>query len=90
MKAYNILVILVVNNDQTNVHLIPIARERILENKKTQHIKALMVENKRQVTLVVSSVASGFLLPPHIMFTSTTPRCLSPCNEGKDKCISLG
>jgi hypothetical protein len=47
MKAYNILVILIVNSDQTNVHFIPIAGKRTLENKRTQHIQVLRVENKR-------------------------------------------
>jgi len=64
MKAYNIPIILIVNSDQTNVHFIPIARERTLENKRTQHIQVLGVENKRQVILVVSSVANGFFTSP--------------------------
>jgi hypothetical protein len=46
------------------------------------------VEDKKQVTLVVSSTANGNILPGQVVFTSTTHRCLPPLNEGKLKCIN--
>jgi hypothetical protein len=48
------------------------------------------VEDKRQVTLVVSSATNGNLLPRQVVFIGTTHRCLPPSNEGKLKCINLG
>jgi hypothetical protein len=49
MKLYSIPLCLVVNNDQTRIHLIPIARERKWESKGTKHIQVLKVEDKKQV-----------------------------------------
>jgi len=64
MKVYNIPPALIVNNDQTSVHHIPTTRERTWENKGLKHIQILRVEDKRQITMVISLVANGFLLPP--------------------------
>jgi len=46
------------------------------------------VEDKKQVTLVVSSTANGNIFPGQVVFTSTTHRRLPPSNEGKLKCIN--
>ncbi len=45
------------------------------------------MEDKRQVTLVVSSTTNGNLLLGQVVFIDTTHRCLLP-NEGKQKCIN--
>ncbi len=47
MKVYNITLALIVNSDQTSVHLIPTTRERTWESKGSKHIQVLGVENKR-------------------------------------------
>jgi hypothetical protein len=47
--------------------------ETLLHSK---HIQVLGVEDKRQVTIVVSSTANGNLPPGQVAFTSTTHRCL--------------
>ncbi len=60
MKVYNIPPTLVVNNDQKYVHPIPIARERTWESKRSKQIQILKVENKRYITMVVSSTRNGF------------------------------
>jgi hypothetical protein len=48
------------------------------------------VEDKRQVTFVVSFATNGNPLLGQVVFTSTTHKCLPPSNEGKQKCINLG
>jgi hypothetical protein len=48
------------------------------------------MEDKKQVTLVVSFVTNGNLLLGEIVFIGTTHRCLLPSNDGKLKCINLG
>jgi hypothetical protein len=48
------------NNPPTLVMLI--ARERTWENKGTKHIKVLGMEDKRQITLVISSTVDGLFL----------------------------
>jgi hypothetical protein len=48
------------------------------------------VEDERQIIVVVSSVANGYLVPKHVIFIGITLRCLPPSNEGKINCISFG
>jgi hypothetical protein len=77
-----------VNNDQIGIHLVPTIGERTWESKGSKHIQVLGVEDKRQVTLVVSFTTNGNLLPRQVIFLDTTHRCLLPLNEGKQKCIN--
>jgi hypothetical protein len=79
---------LVVNTDQTRIHLVPTPGERTWESKGSKHIQVLRVEDKRQVTLVVSFTVNGNLLLEQVVFISTTHRSLPPSNEGKQKCIN--
>ncbi len=53
-----------------------------------KHIQVLGVEDKKQVTLVVSSTSNGNLFLGQVVFTRTTFRCLPPSNEGEQKCIN--
>jgi hypothetical protein len=46
------------------------------------------MEDKKQVTLVVSSITNGNIFPRQVVFICTTHRCLPPSNEGKLKCIN--
>jgi len=59
-KAYNIPPSLVVNSDETDIHL---ARECTWESRGSKHIHVLGIEDKRQVIMVVSSSATRLLLP---------------------------
>jgi hypothetical protein len=61
VKIYNIAPTLVVNNDQTRVHLV-LTRKWTWENKGTKHIKVLGMEAKKQITIVVSSAVGGLFL----------------------------
>jgi hypothetical protein len=63
VKVYNFLPTLVVNNDQTHVHPIPITRERTWESKRSKQIQILRVENKIHITMVVFSARNGFKFP---------------------------
>jgi hypothetical protein len=60
VKLYPILPCLVVNSEQFGIHLVSTIGERTWESKG---IQVLGVENKRQVTMVVSSIANEYLLP---------------------------
>jgi hypothetical protein len=88
VKLYFIPLCLMVNNDQIKIHLVPIVGETTWESKGTKHIQVLGVEDKRQITMVVSSLANGYLFPRKVIFTSIMHKCLPPSNEGKIKCIN--
>jgi hypothetical protein len=63
VKDYNIPPTLVVNSDQTCVHLILIVIERTWDFKGSKHIQVLEVEDKWQITMVIFSATNDFLLP---------------------------
>jgi hypothetical protein len=90
MKVYNITLALIVNSDQTNIHLIPTTKERTWESKGSKHVQVLGVENKRQITKVIFLATNGFLLPLQIVLIKTIHHYLPPSNEGKKKCMNLG
>jgi hypothetical protein len=83
VKVYNIPSSLVVNSNQTRVHLLFIASEKKWEIKGKKHVKILGMGYKRKVTMVVSSIASGLLLPLQIVFVGNTFRSLPPPSEEK-------
>jgi hypothetical protein len=89
-KAYSIPPILVVNNDQTRIHLVPNGGERTWEPKGTKHVQMLGLEDKRQVTMVISFSATMDLLPPQMVFISSTLRTLPPNSKRKKYCINDG
>jgi hypothetical protein len=63
VKTYNISTCLVINKDQIGVHLVPIGGDRTWKTKIIKQIQVLGIENKRQITSVISFVANGTLLP---------------------------
>jgi hypothetical protein len=63
VKLYSIPSCLVVNTNQTGIHLVPTSREKTWENKRSKHIQVLGVEDKKEVILVVSSTTNGNMLP---------------------------
>ncbi len=48
----------------------------------------LGLEDKRQMTMVVSSSATKDLFPPQIIFTNFTPKTLPPNSNKKTYCIN--
>lgn len=63
VKIYDIFPTLMVNNGQTWIHLVPTIREWTWESNDTKHIKVLGMEDKKQITLVISSIVDGLHLP---------------------------
>ena len=59
VKLYNITPSLVVNTDQTSIHLVPLARDRTWENKGSKDIGIIGGDDKRAITACVSSAANG-------------------------------
>ncbi len=75
------------NSDQIRVHLVPNGNEKTWEPKGTKHVQMLGLEDKRQVTMVVSSTTIEDLFPPQIVFTGVTLKTLPPNNNGKTYCF---
>jgi hypothetical protein len=90
VKAYSVLPSLMVNTDQTGIHLIPTRGDRIWVEKGSKHVLVHGQEDKRQITVSVSSSADGDLLPFQVIFTGTTSRSLPPQNEGRLRCEEDG
>jgi hypothetical protein len=59
---YNIPPCLVVNTNQIGVHLVPTRGDRTWERKKAKHIQVPRIEDKRQITTIVSTSANGSML----------------------------
>ena len=62
VKVYNIHPYLVINSDQTGIHLVPLAGGRIWNVKRVDDVKILALEVKRQITCVVSFHHESFYL----------------------------
>jgi hypothetical protein len=80
-----------VNNDQNGIHLVLNGVKRTWEPKGTKDMQVLGLEDKRQITMVVSSNVAKDLLPPQIVFSSnTTFKSFPPNNQGKTNYIKDG
>ena len=90
VKAHSIAPELVINTDQTRIHLVPAGGARTWAEKGSKHVQILGMEDKRQITVSVSSSAAGNLLPFQLVFTGTTDRSLPPRNEGRQMCEDVG
>jgi hypothetical protein len=90
VKAYNIPTCLVINTDQTGIHLVSIKGDRTWETKGAEHIQVLGIENKKQITASVSSSTNGTFLPLQIVFQGTTNHSLPPMNKGRRTYSSFG
>lgn len=75
MAMYNIHSSLVINLDQTGVHLIP-ASDWTYEEKNTKGVATVGQEDKRQITVVLASSLYGDLLPLQMIFQGKTDRSL--------------
>ena len=90
VKAYSIPHELVVNTDQTGIHLVPTRGAHTWALKGSKHVLVHGIEDKRQITVLVSlSVARGLLLF-QVVFTSLTQRSLPPRNNGRIGCEDVG
>ena len=76
VRTYSIPSQLLVNSNQTWIHLVPNVEERTWEPKGEKHVQVLSIEDKHQITMVVTSNAVGDLLPPQVIFTRTTKQTL--------------
>jgi hypothetical protein len=63
VKTYNVLASLVINMNQIGIHLVPIGGERTWENKGSKDIHVIKVEDKKQITIAISSAVDGSFLP---------------------------
>lgn len=78
------------NSDKTKVHLVPTKGKRTWEIKGKKHVKILGMDDKKQITIMVSSITSGLLLPFQIVFACNKFRFLPPPNDWRTKCIVDG
>lgn len=69
---YNIPPCLVINIDQIGVHLVPTGGDQTWERKGVKHIQVLRIEDKKQITTIVSTLADGSILPLQVVFQGTT------------------
>jgi hypothetical protein len=70
--------------DQTDIHLVPITKKYTSQSRGSKHIHVLGIEDKRHVTMAITSYVVEVLLPPQIIFTSTKskqPKNNNVCNK---------
>jgi hypothetical protein len=72
------------------VHLVPTKGDQTWEIRIAKHVHVLGIEDKRQITIVVSPLAKRSLLPLQVVFQRTTNHTLPPINHGKKECYSIG
>lgn len=77
MEIYEVHPSLVVNMDQTGVHLVPVDNHTY-EARGSKDVKVIGAEDKRQITACVASSLDGDLLPLQLIFTGSTAKCLPP------------
>jgi hypothetical protein len=58
--------------------------------KRSKYILIHGANDKRQITVSVSSSATGNVLPFQIVFTCSTTKCLPPLNVGRIACEEAG
>ncbi len=79
---------LVCNSDQTTVHLRP-STKQTYEVKGVKEVKCLGKDDKRQITAVVSSTASGELMPLQLVFQGKT-EAVVPKDEDAKRAVATG
>jgi hypothetical protein len=90
VKCYNIPFELVINTDQTGLHLMPKWGTKTWEEKGTKSVAIIGQGDKRQVTVAVSSSSAGDILPFQVIFTRTTRKSLPLMNKGRKLCENAG
>ena len=74
VSDYSIPPELVLNLDETGLHIVPISNWT-LDIKGSKQVAITGIDNKRQITVVVVCTASGHLLCPQVLYQGTTHRC---------------
>jgi hypothetical protein len=74
VKQYNIPRNLIINFDQTGVHLVP-QSNTTYEKKGAKDVPVFGADDKRQITAVVSSTPAGNFLPLQLIFQGKTVDC---------------
>lgn len=74
VKQYKISQHLVINYDQTGLHLVPNSK-RTYEKKGLEDVKILGEGDKRQITAVMGSCLDGALLPLQLIYEGKTTKC---------------
>lgn len=80
MQAYKVHPSLVVNMDQTGVHLAP-ADHRTYETRGAKSVAVIAAEDKRQITACIASSLNGDLLPVQLIFQGKTNACHPPITD---------
>lgn len=63
VKVYSIPAKLIINTHQTSLHVVPSNDDKTWKTKDAKHIHVFAMDDKRQVTVVVSIAGSGKSLP---------------------------
>lgn len=74
MQIYSVHPSLVINMDQTGVHLAP-ADMRTYEKAGSKDVAVIGAEDKRQITACIASSLAGDLLPLQLIFQGKTDAC---------------
>jgi hypothetical protein len=90
VRIHNIPQSLVVNSNQTRIHLVPTRGVKTWEEKNSKYVKVHGADDKRQITVTASSAANGQVLPFQVIFQGITPRILPPINDGRLSCENVG
>jgi hypothetical protein len=90
VEVCNIPMCQIVNTNQIGVYLVPTRGNLTWETRGAKHVEVLGIEDKRQITIVVSSSIERSLLPLQVMFQGTTKHTLPPMNHGRKQCSSVG
>ena len=68
----------------------PIGGSRTWETKGAKHVKVHGAEDKRKITVTVSSALDGHCLPFQVIFQGTTTKSLPKLEGGRKECELLG
>ena len=71
VRKYNIIKSLVINFDQTGVHLTPVS-DRTFVQKGSRQISLRFKGDKRQITALLAGTAAGNFLPEQLIFQGKT------------------
>ena len=80
MQVHKVHPSLIINMDQTGVHLAPVD-SRTYEAFGSKEVKVIGTDDKRQITACVASSLDGDLLPLQLIFQGKTPACHPPLTD---------
>lgn len=83
MQIYKVHPALVINMDQTGVHLAPVD-SRTYESVGSKEVKVIGADDKRQITACIASSLDGDLLPLQLIFQGKTNACHPPPTAASD------